>query len=255
MRRRRAAGLNTEREHGRVLAIDGNETLYTVFVRPFVRQVSTMAEAHSRGLATGAAWVATLAVGCAQYGYATFAVRAGTPAHAGAAAVGAGGVWGSGTLPSHAVAWGLAAWVACGAAGSIAFPRLRRRFGLTPQGATTAGAAACAGGLLMLDWAGNPPFALAAYVLTAGLGAGLACRACADVAVAWHPGRSRAVTLVSGALGYAAIPVFMLVAGAQDRTSASGALAWAILLAVAACAPLLSEPSSRLRRGETPRSV
>lgn len=216
-----------------------------------------MAEASGRGWATGAAWAATLAVGCTQYGYATFAAR--TAAHAGSAHPGTAGAWGLGAwslgawtspaVASPAVAWGLAAWIVCEAAGSAAFPRLRRRYGLTPRQATTVGAAACAGGLLTLGWAANPPVALATYALTAGLGAGLACRACADVVAAWHPGRSRGAALVSGALGYAAIPVFMLVAGARDRTSAFGALAWAILLITAACAPLLCEPSTRRGRG------
>lgn len=201
-----------------------------------------MAEASGRGWATGAAWAATLAVGCTQYGYATFAGRAAS--HAGSAGTWADGAWSLGAWPSHAAAWGLAGWILCEAAGSAALPRLRRRFGLTAPQATTAGAAACAAGLLALGWSAKPGLALGAYVLAAGLGAGLACRACADTLAAWHPGRSRGAALISGVLGYAAIPVFMLVAGAQDRASAFGALAWAILLITAACAPLLCEPRS-----------
>ena len=65
---------------------------------------------------------------------------------------------------------------------------------------------------------------------------------------AWYPGRSRRTALAVGLIGYGAIPAGLAMAGILGHSAVFGALAWAILLLTAACAPLLREPSSQPRR-------
>jgi MFS family permease len=179
---------------------------------------------HSRALVAAAAWGAMLAVSCTQYGYGALAARAGwTP---------------------QAAAWGFAAWVCCQSVASTALPWLRHTLRLTPPKTVTAGAAACAGGLLALGWAADPA-ALAIYAVAAGIGAGLVYGTCVAIVSAWYPDRPTRIAMVSGAFGYGAVPVIAVVAGARGSHPAFGALAWAVLLVAVTCAPILREPPER----------
>jgi MFS family permease len=185
----------------------------------------------SRAWVARAAWAAMLAVSCTQYGYGAFAAR-----------LGRGERW-----DPEAVAWGFVLWITCQSAASGALPWLRRRLGLTPRTAVTAGAAGCAIGLLGLGRAGDPAVALTAYGVIAGLGAGLVYGSCVAVVAAWYPDRPARTAVVSGAFGYGAIPVILIVAEAGDPAVSCSVLAYVIVAVAALCAPLLREPPRRWR--------
>lgn len=183
----------------------------------------------SRAWVAGAAWAAMLAVSCTQYGYGAFAAR-----------IGRGERW-----DPEAMAWGFVLWITCQSAASGTLPWLRRRLGLTPRRAVTAGAVGCAIGLLGLGRADGPAVALTAYGVIAGLGAGLVYGSCVAVVAAWYPDRPARTALVSGAFGYGAIPVILIVAEARDPGVSLAVLAYVIVAVAALCAPLLREPPRR----------
>lgn len=184
---------------------------------------------HSRAWIAAAAWASMLAVSGTQYGYGAFAARLGHDAS-----------WGP-----QATAWGFALWIMCQSAASGAAPWLRRRYGITPAKTVTAGALGCVIGLLALDRAASPAFALTAYGVAAGLGAGLVYGTCVAVVAAWYPDRPSRTAVVSGAFGYGAIPIILVVAYAGDLTPSFAVLAWLILMVAAPCASLLREPPRR----------
>ncbi len=179
---------------------------------------------HSRAWVAAAAWATMLAAGGTQYGYGAFAARA---AHA------------SGL---RAVAWEFVLWVGCQSAASGTLPWLCRRFGITPPVTVTAGAVACALGLLALGRGGSPLLAMTAYAVAAGVGAGLVYGTCVATVAAWYPERPASTALVSGAFGYGAIPLILALGGTGAPSLPYSVLAWVIVVIAAACAPLLREP-------------
>jgi MFS family permease len=183
----------------------------------------------SRARVAAAAWATMLAVGATQYGYGAFAARAGHAA----------------SWSPEATAWGFVLWIACQSAASGALPWLRRRYRLTPAKTVTAGAVGCAIGLLALGRAVSPVLALTAYGVAAGVGAGLVYPTCVAITAAWYPDRPTRTAMVSGAFGYGAIPVILVVAYAGGLTLPFSVLAWVIITIAAACAPLLREPPRR----------
>jgi MFS family permease len=197
---------------------------------------------YSRTWVTVAAWAVMLTVSATQYGYGVFAVRGPFGGHSPS--------WGSG-----AVASGFAVFIACQTAASGALPWLRRRYGLTSSAAVTAGAAGCAFGLLGLGLAGTVIGTLFVYVISAGLGAGLVYGTCLAVVAAWYPDRPVRTALVSGAFGYGAIPVILVMSAVGNPAPVFNVLAWLILMIAALWAPLLREPPKRWWPADTdPRS-
>jgi MFS family permease len=184
---------------------------------------------RSRAWVAAAAWATMLAVGATQYGYGAFAARVDRAA----------------SWSPEAAAWGFVLWIACQSAASGALPWLRRRCGLTPAKTVIAGAVGCAIGLLALGRVASPVLALTVYGVGAGVGTGLVYGTCVAIAAAWYPDRPARTAMVSGAFGYGAIPVILVVAYAGDLTLPFSVLAWVIMAVAALCAPLLREPPRR----------
>lgn len=200
---------------------------------------------HSRAWVAAAAWAAMLAVSGTQYAYGVVAARLWHPAP-GAATAG---------ISPASTAWAFALWIGCQSAGSAALPWLRRRAGLSPARAVLLGAAGCAVGLLGLGILGlggpvrglpaSLATGLAVFGVAAGLGAGLVYGACVAVTTAWFPERPAITGVVSGAFGYGAIPVVLILARAGHLATSCDVLAWVMLAVAAPCAPLLREPPAR----------
>ena len=184
----------------------------------------------SRGWMLAFAWVAMAGIGVLQYGYGI----ALTALHvtSGQSLVGA--------------LWVLALWVVFQAGAAAPTAVLSHRFALTPARAVPIGAALCAAGPLTVAYTDNLVLAVLGYSVLSGTGAGIVYATCTATVAKWYPEkRAASVGLVTGAIGWGAVPFVVAFAVALTPDSRPGiftAVGVIILVVVAQCGALLRDP-------------
>lgn len=176
------------------------------------------------------AWVAMAGIGVLQYGYGV----ALTALHVT-----------SGRSLSGAL-WVLALWVVFQAGAAAPTAVLSHRFKLTPARAVPVGALLCAAGPLTVATTDNLVLAVLGYSVLSGTGAGIVYATCTATVAKWYPDKRAArVGLITGAVGWGAVPfiaAFAVVLTPDSRTGIFTAVAVIILIVVAQCGALLQDP-------------
>lgn len=184
----------------------------------------------SRAWMLAFAWVAVAGIGVLQYGYGL----ALTALHVTSATDLTGALW------------VLALWVVFQAGAAAPTAILSQRFALTPARAVPLGAVLCAAGPLTIAYTDNLVLALLGYSVLSGTGAGIVYATCTATVAKWYPEKRAArVGLVTGAIGWGAVPFVAAFAAALTPDTRSGvftAVAVIMLVVVAQCGALLQDP-------------
>jgi MFS family permease len=176
------------------------------------------------------AWIAMAGVGVLQYGYGV----ALTALHVTSGKDLAGALW------------VLAMWVVFQAGAAAPTAVLSHRFALTPARAVPIGAVLCAAGPLTVAYTDNLVLAVLGYSVLSGAGAGIVYATWTATVAKWYPEKRAArVGLVTGAIGWGAVPfvaAFAVVLTPESRTGIFTAVGVIILIVVAQCGALLQDP-------------
>ncbi|CAN5340488.1 OFA family MFS transporter [soil metagenome] len=184
----------------------------------------------SRAWMLAFAWVAMAGIGVLQYGYGV----ALTALH-----------MTSGKSLTGAL-WVLALWVVFQAGAAAPTAVLSQRFALSPARAVPIGAVLCAAGPLTVAHTDNLVLAVLGYSVLSGTGAGIVYATCTATVAKWYPEKRAArVGLVTGAVGWGAVPfiaAFALALNPDSRTGSFTAVAVIVIVLVAQCGALLQDP-------------
>ena len=176
------------------------------------------------------AWVAMAGIGVLQYGYGV----ALTALHVASGKSLAGALW------------VLALWVVFQAGAAAPTAVLSHRFALSPARAVPIGAVLCAVGPVTVAHTDDPVLAVLGYSVLSGIGAGIVYATCTATVAKWYPEKRAArVGLVTGAIGWGAVPfiaAFAVFLTPDSRAGVFTAVGVIILVIVAQCGALLQDP-------------